>query len=48
MPGYDPAHLQSRRDWRKVAQNLRKQRNQLVQHERDQAAKVTLASVTAK
>jgi hypothetical protein len=27
---------------------LRKRRNQLVQHERDQAAKVTLASVTAK
>ena len=47
MPGYDPAHVQSRRDWRKVAQNLRKQRNQLVQHERDQAAKVTLVSVTA-
>lgn len=45
MPGYDPAHVQSRRDWRKVAQNLRKQRNQLVQHERDQAAKVTLANV---
>jgi hypothetical protein len=48
MPGYDPAHVQSRRDWRKVAQNLRKQRNQLVQHERDKAAKVTLVSVTAK
>ena len=45
MPGYDPAHVQSRRDWRKVAQNLRKQRNQLVQHERDEAAKVTLASL---
>jgi hypothetical protein len=45
MPGYDPAHVQPRRDWRKVAQNLRKQRNQLVQHERDEAAKVTLASL---
>jgi hypothetical protein len=41
MPGYDPAHVQSRRDWRKIAQNLRKQRNQLAQHERE----VTLASL---
>jgi len=41
MPGYDPAHVQSRRDWRKVAQNLRKRRNQLAQHERE----VTLASL---
>jgi hypothetical protein len=39
MPGYDPAHIQSRGDWRKLAQNLRKQRVQLAQQrEREEAA----------
>jgi hypothetical protein len=49
MPGYDPAHVQSRGDWRKLAQNLRRQRVELARRrERDEAARLKLASTTEK
>jgi hypothetical protein len=48
MPGYDPAHVQSRGDWRALAQNLRKQRIRLTQQrEREEAANAKLANAAA-
>jgi hypothetical protein len=45
MPGYDPAHIQSRGDWRKVAKNLRQERIKTAQQrERDEAAQAKVAS----
>jgi hypothetical protein len=48
MPGYDPAHVEGRGDWRRVAQNLRKQRTELARQREREEAKLKLASATEK
>jgi hypothetical protein len=49
MPGYDPAHIQSRGDWHKLAKNLRAERVKVAQQrEREEAAKAKVASAAAK
>ena len=49
MPGYDPAHVQSRGDWHKLAKSLRQQRVTVAQkREREEAAKAKVASAAAK
>lgn len=47
MPGYDPAHVQSRGDWRKLAASLRQSRIKEAKANRPAVAHATKASVVA-
>ena len=47
MPGNDPAHIQSRGDWRKLAQALRSSRVQIAEA-RDAKAKAKVATASAR